>query len=47
VGSNEDTYPDEPEEGIALGEEFSYVVEVKEGLMYLTFSSEGHETKIL
>ena len=45
VGSDEDTYPEEPEEGIALGEEFSYAVEVKEGMMYLSFSSEGHETK--
>ena len=45
VGTGEDTYPEEPEEGIALGEEFSYEVEVKEGMMYLTFSSEGHETK--
>jgi len=45
VGSDEDTYPEEPEDGIALGEEFSYAVEVKEGMMYLSFSSEGHETK--
>ena len=45
VGSDDDTYPEEPEDGIALGEEFSYAVEVKEGMMYLSFSSEGHETK--
>ncbi len=45
VGTGEDTYPVEPEEGIELGEEFSYEVEVKEGMMYLTFSSDGHETK--
>ena len=44
VGSDESTYPDEPADGIALGEEFSYEVKVKEGVMYLTFSSEGHET---
>ena len=44
VGSDENTYPEEPADGIALGEEFSYEVEVKEGVMYLTFSSEGHET---
>ena len=44
VGSEENTYPEEPTEGIALGEEFSYQVEVKGGMMYLTFSSEGHET---
>ncbi|MFY0654449.1 MAG: polysaccharide lyase family 7 protein [Cyclobacteriaceae bacterium] len=45
VGTNEKTYPDEPNEGIELGEEFSYEIEVKEGMMYLTFSSEGHETR--
>ena len=45
VGSGENSYPEEPEEGIALGEEFSYVIEVKEGIMHLTFSSPGHETK--
>ena len=45
VGTEESTYPEEPEEGIELGEEFNYEVEVKDGMMYLTFSSEGHETK--
>ena len=45
IGTDENTYPEEPEEGIELGEEFSYEVEVKDGMMYLTFSSEGHETK--
>ncbi|MEQ9009526.1 MAG: polysaccharide lyase family 7 protein, partial [Ekhidna sp.] len=45
VGTEENVYPEEPEEGIELGEEFSYVIEVRDGLMYLTFSSEGHETK--
>ena len=44
VGSDENTYPEEPADGIALGEEFSYEVKVKEGVMYLTFSSEGHKT---
>ncbi len=45
VGSAESTYPQEPEDGIALGEEFSYEIEVKEdGIMYLTFTSKGHET---
>jgi hypothetical protein len=44
VGSSTDTYPDEPESGIALGEEFSYEVNVYKGIMYLTFTSEGHET---
>ncbi|MEO1485513.1 MAG: polysaccharide lyase family 7 protein [Bacteroidota bacterium] len=45
VGNDENTFPPEPEEGIALGETFSYAVEVKEGIMHLTFTSEGHETK--
>ncbi len=45
VGTQENTYPEEPEEGIELGEELSYEVEVKEGIMYLKFISEGHETK--
>ncbi len=45
VGTSENTFPPEPEDGIALGEEFSYEVEIKEGTMFLTFTSEGHETK--
>ena len=45
VGTEENTYPEEPEDGIDLGEEFSYEIEVKDGIMYLTFTSEGHETK--
>jgi hypothetical protein len=45
VGSEENTYPEEPEEGITLGEEFSYEIVVKDGLMHLKFESEGHETK--
>jgi hypothetical protein len=45
VGTEENTYPEEPEDGIALGEEFSYKIEVKDGMMYLTFSSQEHETK--
>lgn len=45
VGSDESTYPEEPADGIELGEELSYEIEVKEGIMYLTFTSEGHETK--
>ncbi|WP_431159161.1 polysaccharide lyase family 7 protein [Winogradskyella poriferorum] len=45
VGSDEDVFPLEPEDGIRLGEEFSYEVEVKNGIMHLTFTSEGHETK--
>ncbi|MDB4642886.1 polysaccharide lyase family 7 protein [Flavobacteriaceae bacterium] len=45
VGSQEDTFPDEPVDGIELGEEFSYDIEVKEGVMTLKFSSPNHKTK--
>ncbi|HAI42437.1 MAG TPA: polysaccharide lyase family 7 protein [Maribacter sp.] len=45
VGETVDTYPAEPEDGIALGEEFSYEVVVKDGIMSLKFMSDGHETK--
>lgn len=45
VGSEVNTYPEEPKDGIALGEEFSYEIEVKDGIMRLKFMSEGHETK--
>jgi len=38
-------FPPEPANGIELGEEFSYEINVHEGIMYLTFTSEGHETK--
>jgi len=45
VASADKSYPAEPADGIAIGEELSYVVEVKDGIMHLTFMSEGHETK--
>ncbi len=45
VGSGSSDYPEEPENGIELGEEFSYEINVYEGIMHLTFTSEGHETK--
>lgn len=45
VGSEPDTYPAEPEDGIALGEEFSYEVDVRDGMMNLTFKRAGHEPK--
>jgi len=45
VGTDVDSYPEEPKEGIALGEEFSYEIEVNDGLMHLKFMSDGHETK--
>lgn len=44
VGSSATSYPEEPIDGIELGEEFSYKINVHEGIMYLTFTSEGHET---
>ena len=44
VGNNSTTYPEEPKDGIALGEAFSYEVNVHKGIMYLAFMSEGHET---
>ncbi|QOD60966.1 polysaccharide lyase family 7 protein [Polaribacter haliotis] len=44
VGDSANTYPKEPENGVALGEEFSYEVNVYKGIMYLTFKSENHKT---
>ena len=37
--------PPEPEDGIELGEELTYEVKVKDGIMSLKFVSEGHKTK--
>ncbi len=45
VGTDENSYPKEPKDGIAIGEEFSYEIEVKDGIMNLKFMSEGHESK--
>lgn len=45
VGDSENTYPEEPKDGIALGEAFSYEIEVKDGIMKLIFTSEGHPTR--
>lgn len=44
VGPDATTAPEEPKNGIELGEEFSYEINVYKGIMYLTFTSEGHET---
>lgn len=44
VGPTPTTYPEEPKEGIELGEEFSYEINVYKGIMYLTFTSSNHET---
>lgn len=45
VGNSPTSYPEEPEDGIALGEEFTYAVNVHNGIMYLEFTSKGHQTK--
>jgi len=46
VGETKDDFPAEPADGIKLGEEFSYVVELKgDGMMHVSFSREGYETK--
>ena len=45
IGETEKKYPEEPKDGIALGEEFSYKIEVKNGIMKLEFSSKNHQTK--
>lgn len=44
VGNSPTDIPDEPEEGIELGEEFTYEVNVYKGVMYLTFTSKNHKT---
>ena len=45
VGNTKTDFPTEPKDGIELGEEFSYEINVYKGIMYLTFKSEGHETR--
>ena len=45
VGKDATTNPAEPKDGIELGETFSYEVNVHKGIMYLTFKSDGHDTK--
>lgn len=44
VGLSPSEYPKEPQDGIALGEEFSYEVNVHEGIMHLTFTSQNQKT---
>lgn len=44
VGSSTNKYPTEPQDGIELGEEFTYEVNVHKGIMYLTFTSKNHKT---
>jgi hypothetical protein len=45
VGSAPGEYPEEPADGIELGEEFSYEINVHEGIMYVSFTSAGHKSK--
>ncbi|WP_299118864.1 polysaccharide lyase family 7 protein [uncultured Winogradskyella sp.] len=45
VGRDKNSYPKESKDGIALGEEFSYEIQVKNGIMHLKFTSGEHETK--
>jgi hypothetical protein len=45
VGKSKNDYPSEPEDGIKIGEEFSYEINIYKGIMYLTFKSDNHETK--
>ena len=46
VGTGPNTYPAEPKDGIELGEEVTYEIELKgDGIMHLKFMSKGHETK--
>ncbi|MEO0526966.1 MAG: polysaccharide lyase family 7 protein [Bacteroidota bacterium] len=45
IGTGKSDFPADPSDGIALGEEFSYEVNVYKGIMYLTFRSDHHETK--
>jgi hypothetical protein len=44
VGPSTTAFPEEPKDGVELGEEFSYEVNVYKGIMYLTFTSKGHKT---
>lgn len=44
VGKSSNDYPPEPENGIELGEEFSYEVNVSKGIMHLTFKSKNNKT---
>ena len=46
VGTSPNTVPEEPLEGIEIGESFRYTIIVKNGEMKLIFESENHPTKI-
>ncbi len=44
IGPSATEFVEEPKDGIELGEEFSYEINVYKGIMYLTFTSKGHKT---
>ena len=46
VGTSANTVPEEPLEGIEIGESFRYTIIVKNGGLKLIFESENHPTKI-
>ena len=45
VGTSPTSYPEEPKDGVELGEEFRYEVHVVDGTMTLTFTRDGHEPR--
>ena len=45
IGKHKTDFPPEPKDGIELGEEISYEIAVKDGIMTVSFSSKGHESK--
>lgn len=45
IGNSPNSCPEEPKDGVALNEEFSYEINVYKGVMYLTFLRENHPPK--
>ncbi len=45
ISQDSTQFPEEPAEGIELGEAFSYEINVKDGIMHVTFTSPSHATK--
>lgn len=45
IGTAATAYPAEPADGIELGEEFGYEINVYKGIMHLSFTSAGHTAK--
>ena len=46
VGTSADTTPEEPQDGIEIGESFRYTILVENGELKLVFESDNHATKI-